>query len=361
MSKIKVIVVDDSALMRRIVSDMINSQPDMEVIEKARDGKELIKKLLTHKPDVITLDVEMPNLNGVETLKELKKLNISVSVVMVSSLTEKGAKVTFECLENGAFDFVQKPSGSISLDIGKVKDEIIKKIRLAAINNNSKLTSYSANNKVLSSVRKNIEVEKKVYKKNNIMKEVNGIEAVVIGASTGGPKALYELITKLPGNLDVPVFIVQHMPVGFTEAFAKRLDKYSNLKVVEAYDGCKIEKNTVYVAKGGQHMQIKNKSTIELNEEKTVWGVRPAADNLFISAANVYKDKLLSIVLTGMGKDGAKGSEEIKNKGGYTISESEETCTIYGMPKSAFLTGKIDEVLPLYEIGNRITELLKAM
>lgn len=355
MNKLTVIVVDDSALMRKIISDMINEENDMEVISIARNGEELIEKLKTLKPDVVTLDVEMPKMDGVTALKNLKESKKDVKVIMLSSLTSSSSNLTLECLDLGAADFVQKPSGSISLDINKVKEELVAKIRVVS----------QIKRPMILSDKRNL-ISKKY---TNTVSDVNSIkftrhtigkrfDAVVIGASTGGPKALYNVITELPSDLGIPVFVVQHMPKGFTKAFADRLNNNSKLKVVEAAHNERIEKNTVYVAPGGYHMEVSSEGKIKLNEEPSIWGVRPAVDKLFISASKVYKGNLLSVVLTGMGRDGADGTSVVKLGGGYTISEDEATCTIYGMPKAAYATGKVDEVVPLYDICRKITQLV---
>ena len=351
MGLIKVLVVDDSALMRKIISDMINSQPDMEVIDTARNGEDLLKKLQKVEPDIITLDVEMPVMGGIEALRELKNRNINIPVIVLSSVSSKAASSTMECLEAGAFDFISKPSGQISLDIDKVKNNLLERIKLAVEKNiktamNVKANNMSANTvpKVSNSLRKNVSKGR--------------LEAVVIGASTGGPKALYTVITSLPANIGVPIFVVQHMPAGFTKAFADRLNTNSDITVVEASHGQVIEKNTVYVAPGGYHMQISRDKKIYMNQEPTIWGVRPAVDKLFFSAAEVYGSALLSAVLTGMGRDGAAGTVEVKKNGGITISEHESTCTIYGMPKATFETGMVDEVLPLNDIPIEIVRLV---
>lgn len=335
MEKIRVLVVDDSALMRRIISDMINQEEDMEVVSVARNGEELLQKIQVLKPDVVTLDVEMPKMNGVEALGELKKRSLKTPVIMLSSITTEGARITMECLDLGAFDFISKPSGSISLDINKVKDELIQKIK----------SSYKNKNKV------------EVKPRTIVRKSLEGsLEAIVIGASTGGPKALTTVITNLPEHLGLPILVVQHMPIGFTKAFAERLNNNSKIQVVEAQDGMRIEKDIVYIAQGGSHMEVSLDKKIRLTKDPSIWGVRPAVDKLFISAAKLYQNKLMSIVLTGMGKDGANGSIEVKKHGGFTVSEDESTCTIYGMPKAAFETGIIDEVLPLGQVLSKIVK-----
>ncbi|WP_246577830.1 protein-glutamate methylesterase/protein-glutamine glutaminase [Clostridium psychrophilum] len=350
--KIKVIVVDDSAFMRKIISDIINSQSEMEVINTARNGEELLEKISRSIPDVITLDIEMPKMDGMETLKQLKKININVPVIMLSSISKSGTESTMDCLELGAFDFIAKPSGQISLDLNKVKDELVEKIKIAFMQNKSeiKLTSEKG-------LKENRKIVHKMVASSENGKKHN-IEAVVIGASTGGPKALYEVITGLPSDIGVPVLVVQHMPVGFTKAFAQRLNLNSKLKVVEASDGDLVEKNIVYIAPGGYHMEVGSNKKIHLNTEPTVWGVRPAVDKLFLSATKVYGSNLLSIVLTGMGHDGARGTAEIKDNGGITIAEHESSCVIYGMPKAAFETGKVDEVVLLANVAQHIKKIV---
>lgn len=346
LNNIKVLVVDDSALMRRIISDMINSQSNMEVVATARNGEDLFKKLEKVQPDVITLDVEMPVMNGLEALRELKRKNINIPVVVISSVTSTAASITIECLEAGAFDFISKPSGQISLDIDKIKDDLISKIQLAYCETEN------------CSGKKNDKSNKRSKERIGTVSK-RKLEAVVIGASTGGPRALYTVLTALPAELGVPIFVVQHMPAGFTKAFADRLNSNTDLNVLEATQGQAIKKNNIYIAPGGYHMEIDKNKKIELNKDPAIWGVRPAVDKLFVSASEVYGPSLLSIVLTGMGRDGAEGSVEVKKNGGITISEHESTCTIYGMPKAAYETGMIDEVLPLNEIPIEIVRLLK--
>ncbi len=348
MEKKKILVVDDSALMRKIISDMINEEVDLEVIDKVRNGEELFKKLETVKPDLITLDIEMPKMNGIEALKEMEKRKINIPVIVLSSVSERAKKLTIDCLHGGAFDFIEKPSGSISLDINTVKDRLVNQIRAATKSNIN--ISYERKRTLTKRTESSA-----VSKKDFVNKD---IRAVVIGASTGGPKALYNVLTELPFMLGVPIFVVQHMPIGFTKAFAERLNANCKMSVVEGYDGCKIEKDTIYIAQGGSHMEVKG-GHIALNKEPTMWGVRPAVDKLFESAVKEYDGKILSVVLTGMGKDGAQGTEQVKDAGGYTISEAQETCTIYGMPKATFETGKVDEVLPLDKIADKIVSMTR--
>lgn len=383
MDKVRIIVVDDSAFMRKAISDMIESEATFEVIAKFRDGRELVEKVDQFKPDLITLDVHMRDLDGLATLKELKKQGKSYPIIMLSSATTEGSEVTLECLDNGAITFITKPSGSISLDIDKVKERLIREIKgitssmrvnrphiwerqtdstvEARRSDTIRETQRSTGFGTVISEKKESLIEQKSVINNKPIPKNKRIDAVVIGASTGGPKALQQVLTKLPGNLGVPVFVVQHMPEGFTKVFAERLNKSCNMSVMEAEDGMIINRNTIYIAKGGSHMTVGSSSKIALNKEPAIWGVRPAVDKLFDSAVNVYGGNLLSVVLTGMGRDGAEGTRRIKDCGGITISEDKSTCTIYGMPKAAYETGKVDLVLPLDQVCNKITQIVKGI
>ena len=342
MNSIKVAVVDDSAFMRKVISDELNSQNGIDVVAKFRNGKELIDLYDKYKPDIITLDIEMPVMNGLETLKALKEKNIDCPVIMLSSLTSENSVHTMECLALGATDFIEKPTANMITNGNIFKDALIQKITAIVLNK-----------------KRSIKNGKESITYNNEKAISKSVDAVVIGASTGGPRALQSVLTDIDKNIGVPIFVVQHMPRGFTKAFADRLDTICGLNVVEAEDGMKIEKNTIYIAKGGYHMVLNNNKYIYLNEEPSIWGVRPAVDKLFNSEAEVYGGNLLSVVLTGMGKDGARGTEVIKDKGGITISEDESTCTIYGMPKVAYETGKVDMVLELPLISKKINSILR--
>lgn len=342
MNSIKVAVVDDSAFMRKVISDELNSQNGIDVVAKFRNGKELIDLYDKYKPDIITLDIEMPVMNGLETLKALNENNIDCPVIMLSSLTSENSVHTMECLALGATDFIEKPTANMITNGNIFKDALIEKITAIVLNK-----------------KRSIKNGKESITYNNEKAISKSVDAVVIGASTGGPRALQSVLTDIDKNIGVPIFVVQHMPRGFTKAFADRLDTICGLNVVEAEDGMKIEKNTIYIAKGGYHMVLNNNKYISLNEEPSIWGVRPAVDKLFNSAAEVYGGNLLSVVLTGMGRDGARGTEVIKDKGGITISEDESTCTIYGMPKVAYETGKVDMVLELPLISKKINSILR--
>ncbi|MDD4570662.1 MAG: chemotaxis-specific protein-glutamate methyltransferase CheB, partial [Tepidanaerobacteraceae bacterium] len=286
---------------------------------------------------------EMPDKNGLEVLNEIKKISTS-EVIMVSSLTTKGSLTTVEALSIGAFDFVQKPSGNSIIQMNKTKKELIEKIRHAW-----ELKKRKKRGKIFKAdVEKNTKQHKPERK----------IEAVALGASTGGPKVLYDIITKIPKDIGVPVFVVQHMPSGFTKAFAERLDNNSSLRVIEAVNEQLIKPGTVYIAPGGYHMTVSSQKII-LDKSAPIHGVRPSVDKLFTSVAEAYNEKSLCCIFTGMGKDGAEGVKAIKAKGGFTIAQDEVTSVVYGMPKAAYETGCIDIVIPDYEISKEIVKIVR--
>lgn len=336
--KIKVIVIDDSALMRKVLSNMINESKDMEVVDVARNGEEALKVIARSKPDLVTLDVEMPVMDGIETLKALKE-RFSMPVIMLSSKTNE--KTTIEALELGAEDFVEKPV-SIKENWDAFKEDL-----------ETRILSHFPEEKLIVKVKKN-----QSLLPNQLLDKKTSLKAITIGASTGGPKALVHVIQSISKDLNVPVFIVQHMPEGFTTSFAQRLDSLSSVKVVEAEDDMRIKAGTVYLAPGGKHMVIK-KNKIRLNEEAKVHGVRPAVDHLFDSVAETYGGQTLGIILTGMGNDGAKGCAVIKEAGGYIISQDKHTSIVYGMPRVVFERGLSDQVCSLSEIADIIKEMTR--
>lgn len=339
MKKIRVLVVDDSAFMRKVISDMLSADDCIEVADTARDGQYALEKLKVLDIDVITLDVEMPRMNGFETLKKINEI-YKIPVLMLSSLTREGADITIKALELGAFDFVLKPSFGQNMD--GVRSELIEKIKACC----------SRPGKTTSPARK----EAALTVESSARLSGSGIKAVCIAASTGGPKALSKVMSMFPENFKIPVLIVQHMPAGFTKAFAGRLDSGSKLNVKEAEQGDLIKPGWAYVAPGGFHMVVKE-GRIELNQEPPMHGVRPCADKLFISAAENMGGKVLGIVLTGMGRDGTQGLLAIKSRGGICIAEDESTCTIFGMPKSAIEKGAAHIVAPLERIIPQVLEL----
>ncbi|MFN6991927.1 MAG: chemotaxis response regulator protein-glutamate methylesterase [Fervidobacterium sp.] len=341
--KIKVMIVDDSPFMRMILKDVIDQQPDIQVVAVAKDGMEAVELALKYKPDVITMDVEMPKLNGIEALKEIMKRS-PTRVIMVSSLTEEGAEITILALELGAVDFITKPSGSVSMDFRKMGPELVQKIRDAM---KVDLNRIFLNRKPSSTLR---------------IKSIVSSKIVVIGSSTGGPRSLDLVIPPLPKDFPAPILLVQHMPPGFTKSLAQRLDRISNLSVKEAEEGDELKSGWVYVAPGDFHMGIKHqdrKSIIYLDKKtEKINNVRPAVDYTLDKVAEIYKEKTVAVILTGMGKDGTKGAFKVKFFKGTVIAESAETCVVYGMPKSVVDEGYADFVLPADKIPEKLVEIL---
>ncbi|MCA9765224.1 MAG: chemotaxis-specific protein-glutamate methyltransferase CheB [Carnobacterium sp.] len=337
---IRVLVVDDSAFMRKIITEMISEVKGLTVVGIARNGHDALKSIPLLKPDIVTLDIEMPGLNGLETLERIKK-EFDIPVVMMSS--HSGEAITIEALELGAMDFIEKPV-DLKNQAAEFKKEIEKKIKPLM-----KAKEEQIPKKQLEKGTTTKEWQKNVPEK---------IEALVIGASTGGPKALLHIIRHLPTTLAIPVFIVQHMPKGFTLSFAERLNLKSEVTVVEAKDGMVIEKGMVYLAPGDYHMTIKENEII-LNQMPKILGVRPAVDYLFQSAAMRYKSTLVGVILTGMGHDGSEGMKHIKEQGGFTLAQDRETSVVYGMPGSAIKKGVVDEVASLTELSDRINWMIR--
>jgi len=298
------------------------------------------------------MDVEMPCMDGLETLKKIMN-DYPTPVIMLSAYTPKGAEITLKALEYGAVDFVRKPSGEISLDIKKVQKELIEKIKAAK-------TIDLSNLKFIS--KKEVSVEKSFSLKTETIKAL-----VIIAASTGGPMALNEILSKLEKkNFPVAYLIIQHMSCGFTATLASRLNLISILNVKEAEDKEEIRPETIYIAPGNFHMEIENINNriyIALNQKPSLHGVRPAADCTMTSVANNFKYNIISVILTGMGKDGAAGAEKIKEKGGKVIAQDKNTCVIFGMPRVAIEKGVVDIVAPLQKIpdiiNNEIEKLME--
>ncbi|BCJ85281.1 protein-glutamate methylesterase/protein-glutamine glutaminase [Effusibacillus dendaii] len=359
MTPIRVLVVDDSALMRRLITDMLQADSDIEVVAAARNGQEALDLLKKHDVDVVTLDIEMPVMDGLLTLPKIQ-MEHRLPVIMLSSLTTAGADHTIRALELGAFDFIAKPSGSISLDIEKVASELIAKVKAAKnrkpLMRPSPPTGYDRFAGISS--QKSAQSAKSVPFVDGKLKKL-----VAIGTSTGGPRALQTVLTQLPADLPAAVVVVQHMPPGFTKSLAKRLDQICAIRVDEATNGQVLEMGHVYIAPGDYHMEIKQtggRCEVQLDQSPPVGGHRPAVDNLFFSVAKLHGISLQAVILTGMGSDGSKGLRSIKQVGGKTISEAKETCIVYGMPKAAFETGCVDAVVPLENVAQQILNFLSS-
>ncbi|SDN28685.1 protein-glutamate methylesterase/protein-glutamine glutaminase [Alkalicoccus daliensis] len=345
-SPIKVLVVDDSAFMRKMIAEMLSAEKDILVVDKARNGQEAVEKTKMLKPDVITLDVEMPVMSGLDALKIIMRES-PTKVIMVSSITKSGAEATIKAMEFGAFDFISKPSGSISLDIDKVKNHLIKLVRLAGSVKTNKIT--------------NRKTEVPMLARTSIKSDNQGSAAemvVAVGTSTGGPKALQALLTRLPEDFPHPILIVQHMPKGFTKSLSERLDHLSRIKVKEAEDGELIKKGVAYIAPGGYHLTIRKIGTsvaIQLEHKALVNGHRPSVDVLFQSIASQRIKRAVAIVMTGMGQDGKKGLIELHDAVPLTVlAESEATSVVFGMPKAVIESGLVDEVKDLDQIAQTL-------
>ncbi|WP_249869766.1 protein-glutamate methylesterase/protein-glutamine glutaminase [Oceanobacillus saliphilus] len=348
MQPIRALVIDDSAFMRKVISDILNNDSRIEVIGTARNGEEGIKKARELAPDVITMDIHMPIMDGMDALQEIMKDN-PTPVVILSSVTQEGTAKTIQAISNGAIDFITKPSGSISLDIQTIEDEITSKVFTASqvnMNKNKKIKKLSAK------------------KPHSILESSYDKTVVTIGTSTGGPRALQHVLTKLPASFSAPILIVQHMPKGFTKSLANRLNTLSHLHVKEAIHGEMLEKGTAYIAPGDYHMTVKKvgkSMAIHLTDDAPIKGHRPAVDVLLDSLATVKQVNKIAVILTGMGSDGSKGLIKMKETDSKStvIAESEETSIVYGMPKSAVHTGYVDYQLPIHEIAELLVKLMK--
>ncbi len=396
---IRVLIADDSAFMRKVLSDMFASQPDFEVAGTARNGQETVDKVMQLSPDLVTLDVNMPVMDGLEALDIIMKEH-PMPVVMLSSLTQKGTEQTVKALALGAVDFISKAGGSIS-SIDGITSEILEKCRAAA-KAHARKTIVASPPKPVSAgppTMKRIQLPLRqgykppestkpqepaasintYAKRNNPLLKRNanppappskpsavpmtdmgrGAEKlVVIGTSTGGPQALQNVITRLPGNLPCGVVIVQHMPAGFTKALADRLNTISEIAVKEAEDGESIRPGQVYIAPGNYHLRIRNGTQIVLGQDPPVGNHRPAVNVMFSSVASLGR-KLVAVIMTGMGCDGCDGMREIKEAGGYSIAQDEPTCVVYGMPKAVVDAGLADEIKPVQNIAQAIVEAVK--
>lgn len=354
MSKIKVLVVDDSVFMRRILSDIINSHPDIEVIDTARNGEDALSKIEKIKPDVVTLDVEMPRMDGLSALQKIMDSS-PVPVLMLSSLTKKGADETIKALQFGAVDFIAKPSNVFKINVEDMKMNLLDKIIVAS--------KVKFRKKHFFRTYERIEA-KRIYPskaKESSIKKSSVKKVVAIGTSTGGPRALQNLLPSIPKNIDASFVIVQHMPPGFTKSLANRLDSICQISVKEAEHNDTLLPGHAYIAPGDQHMVVvkeNNQLKINLNSDLPVSGHRPSVDVLMNSLADTGINNVVGVILTGMGSDGAQGLKKVKKNSAYIIAQDEESCVVFGMPKSTIKLGVVDKVLPIYDISD---EIIKAV
>lgn len=337
--RIRVLVVDDSALMRKLIPQMLATDDSIEVVGTAMDGTFCLKKIEELRPNVVTLDLEMPGMNGIDTLKEIMRSR-PVPVIVFSSHSVEGASVTFKALGLGAFDFVTKPKDATT-HMAETARELISKVKAAA---ESKLKP-----RILPSTQAKIEKKSAAG--------AGPTKIVAIGISTGGPQALEYVLAQLPGDFPASILVVQHMPEGFTKLFAKRLDELSHLRVKEAQSGDAIEAGRVLICPGSRHLRAKRLplgDVAVLGDDAKVNGHRPSADVLLRSVAEEFTTQVVGILMTGMGDDGAEGLNAVKKAGGLTIAQSEDSCVVYGMPKAAIERGYAQRVVALDAMANTL-------
>jgi two-component system chemotaxis response regulator CheB len=342
-----VLVVDDSAFMRKLITEIVDGSDEFRVVGTARNGRDALHQINALDPEIVTLDLEMPELDGIQTLGYIMSETPRPVVILSGASSGSGDDVTIRALELGAIDFVRKPSGPISLDLPLVREPFLRALRAAACVN---LAGVS----MLGHVRQ-------MRRSIGPRPSVGAHTVVAIAASTGGPRALAEVIPQLPRHLAAAVLIVQHMPSGFTRSLAARLDVLSPLVVVEAEDRTPLVNGNVYVAPGGRHMRVTvagDEAIIVLDDSPPIFGVRPAADPLFRSVAELFGAAAVGVVLTGMGRDGAAGLRAIREAGGTGIVQDAATSIIYGMPQAALAHAGADRVAPLGGIAAAIAEVV---
>ena len=344
---IRILIVDDSAFMRKLLSDLFTGEKDFVVVDTARNGKEAVEKTKLLQPDLVTLDVEMPIMDGLEALRLIMQ-ETPTPVMMVSSLTKAGADATMRALDLGAVDFIAKTNGPIS-SIQDIRQEILAKAREA----------------VRVNVRHLARPQAAPIAPRSVLPFGGGVQGtdkiIAIGTSTGGPRALQEIITRLPKNLPCGVLIVQHMPPGFTRSLAERLNSLSDVQVKEAEPNEPIRPGWVYRARGAHHRgeeRSGGQKILRLTQDPLIGGHRPAVDPMFDSVAQTYGKQTVAVLLTGMGHDGAQGMKKIKENHGFTIAEDQSTSVVFGMPKSAIELGVVDRVVPLQAVA---AEIIKAV
>lgn len=338
---IKVMVVDDSALMRSMITEILNSAPNINVVGVAKNGMDALEKLEKYKPDVITMDVEMPRMDGLTALRYIMAKN-PLPVVMLTAMDKVQANLVMKSLNFGAVDFIPKPSKTVSLDIVEVKKILISKVLAASTINVKKIKINNGEAKFIKKLFLPPKTEKRI---------------LVIGASTGGPQALSKIISNLQRNFPLTVLVVQHMLPGFTQSLVESLSWQSSIAIKEAENDDVLLPGMVFVAPSDYHMIIKN-GRIKLHQEPKVNGLRPSIDVTMKVVAKLYGDKVIGVLLSGMGKDGAIGMKNIKEKNGITIVQDEITSFIFGMPNEAIKMGVVDYIKPLSQIVEKITEVL---
>ena len=375
--EVSVLIVDDSALMRNLIGHMVDDTPGLAVAEKAMNGKFALDKIPRVNPDVIVLDLEMPEMNGIEFLKEREKQGIKIPVVILSSVARRGAEITMQALSLGASDFIQKPSGSVSEDIHLVRDTLVekllgygsayrrsqgKKVLAPSEYKEKEVKKGTSTNADLLSYLTHPPVVEPAKPPAQLRKPAN-TEIIAIGISTGGPDALRVVFSQLDKDLKVPIVVVQHMPPGFTNEFAKSLDRICPLDVKEAEDGDSIQSGRILIAQGNKHLEVERKSitnpVVRLSSTPLVSGHRPSADVLFASVAMAYQNHALGVIMTGMGRDGANQLGTVYREGGMTLGQDEASAVVYGMPRVAYELGHVMEQVSLDRMARRICDVAK--
>jgi two-component system chemotaxis response regulator CheB len=346
-----VLVVDDSAFMRKLIAELVESTGAFHVVASAGDGIEALQKIRELKPDIVTLDIEMPRLNGLQALEQIMA-EMPRPVVMLSAAgSELGNEMTLRALERGALDFVKKPSGPVSIDLSAVRERLMSALEAARAMN-------------IGGMRQPAPAASSAAAEAPTVKSPGAATKVVaIASSTGGPRALAEIVPHLPEDLGAAVVIVQHMPRDFTRLLAARLDSMSPLLVAEAINGKLLRENRVYVAPGGYHLTLHGETgnaSLRLDNSPAIWGVRPAADPLFFSVADIFGRSAVGVVLTGMGRDGAEGLRRIRAAGGAAIVQDRESSIIYGMPQAALAAAGADRIAPVGKIAPLISDMCVA-
>lgn len=375
---ISVMVCDDSALMRNLVGKMVENNDGLRLAGKAMNGKFLLQKLPRLKPDVIILDLEMPEMDGIEFLKERKRLGIEIPVIILSSIARRGAQITMEALSLGASDFITKPSGSESEDIHVVEKTLVEMVRAYG---SQYRRSHGLNGVGTTEVlndRKPRTAER-MGEKNVFMatvpenaaepavspvarKDAGPVEILAIGISTGGPNALRKVFAEIDPDFPLPVVVVQHMPAGFTTEFAKSLDRICPLEVKEAEEGDLLKTGRILICPGNYHIEVEKRrlaGVVRLNQKDTVNGHRPSADVLFASVAEQYGGRSIALIMTGMGRDGAREIGSIHRKGGITIGQDAASSIVYGMPRVAAEMGHVQHIVALEDIAETLNRLAR--
>lgn len=357
---LRILVVDDSAYVRKVVSQMLTRSPYLEVVGIARDGLDALEKVETLQPDVVTLDLIMPNLDGVGFLRE-QMARRPLPVVVVSIAGESG-DMALEALDAGAIDFVQKPTALATEKMFEISDELIRKVKAAANVAVTHLPIRAQDPPPPLVMAPTISPDEADADFSGIPLRTKNTDIVVLGISTGGPQALKHVLPQLSASFPVPVAVVLHMPIGYTALYAQKLNEICQLRVVEAREGELVEPGTIFLAPAGRHLSFtrsrQNGVTTHLDARPFDTPHRPAVDVLFRSAADIYGERVLGIVMTGMGNDGKEGSAWIKARGGRILTESEETCVVYGMPRSVVEAGLSDLSISLDAMAQTILDVL---